>query len=285
MDYTRLMQKAVNFIEGRLTTHIELEDIADVANFSMFHFHRMFVVVVGTTPKDYIRRRRLSKAARELIFTSRPISEIATSYQFVSQASFTRAFKKQFEITPGKLRRSKSAFSCFNAIDVKKEIKRKGAHKMDLKIVEKEALKVIGMKVITTQKNNTIPQLWNRFNPRCKEIRNIAQEGVCVGICPNVDTNDFSENTEFAYIAGMIVENFDEVPEGMETLEIPAQKYAVATHKGALDTLNDTYHYLYAEWLPNSDYEFCPTAEIEWYDKRFIFASPDSEFDIYIPVK
>jgi len=92
MDYTRLMQKTVNFIEGRLTTHIELEDIADVANFSMFHFHRMFMVVVDTTPKDYIRRRRLSKAARELVFTSRPISEIATSYQFVSQASFTRIF-------------------------------------------------------------------------------------------------------------------------------------------------------------------------------------------------
>ena len=284
MDYTRLMQKAVNFIEGRLTTHIELEDIADVANFSI-HFHRMFVVVVGTTPKDYIRRRRLSKAARELVFTSRPISEIAISYQFVSQASFTRAFKKQFEITPGKLRRSKSAFSCFNAVDVKTEIKRKGAHKMDLKIVEKEAMKIVGMKVITTQKNNTIPQLWDKFNPRCSEIKNIAQKGVCVGICPNVVTKDFDENTKFAYIAGMIVENFDNVPKGMETLEIPAQKYAVATHKGSLDTLHDTYHYLYAEWLPNSDYEFWPSAEIEWYDEQFKFSSPDSEFDIYIPVK
>ena len=56
-------------------------------------------------------------------------------------------------------------------------------------------------------------------------------------------------------------------------------------HKGTLDKLHDIYHYLYAEWLKNSDYEFCPTAEIEWYDNRFIFASPDSEFDIYIPVK
>ncbi|MCF7910968.1 MAG: AraC family transcriptional regulator [Candidatus Cloacimonetes bacterium] len=285
MDYTRLMEKAISFIEGRLTTRIELEDIADVANFSMFHFHRMFVVVVGTTPKDYIRRRRLSRAARELVFSTRPISEIATRYQFISQASFTRAFKKQFETTPGKLRRTKSAFTCFNAIDVKNEVQRKGAPKMEVKIVEKEAFKVIGLKVVTTQKKNTIPQLWDKFNARWQDVKNIAQEGVCVGICPSVDDKDFDENTEFAYIAGMIVKNFTEVPEGMETLEIPAQKYAVATHKGPLDKLHDTYHYLYAEWLKDSDYEFCPSAEIEWYDDRFIFNSPESEFDIYIPVK
>lgn len=285
MDYTRQMQKAVNFIEGRLTAPIKLEDIADIANFSMFHFHRMFVTVVGTTPKDYIRRRRLSLAARELTFTLRPISEIATSYQFVSQASFTRAFKKQFNITPAKLRRTRYPFTFFYPINVKKEIQRKGVHIMEVKILEKPALKVIGMKVITTQANNTIPQLWDRFNPRCQEIQNIAEKGVCVGVCLSVETKDFDENTKFAYIAGMIVENFDQVPEGMETVEILPQKYAVSTHRGSLDKLHDTYHYLYGEWLKNSEYEFSPSAEIEWYDHRFKFNSPDSEFDIYIPVK
>jgi len=56
------------------------------------------------------------------------------------------------------------------------------------------------------------------------------------------------------------------------------QEFALATHKG---TLNINY----AESLKNSEYEFSPSAEIEWYDNRFIFASPDSEFDIYISVK
>ncbi|MCF7919262.1 MAG: effector binding domain-containing protein [Candidatus Cloacimonetes bacterium] len=284
MDYTRLMQKALVFIEGRLTCWISLEDIADVANFSMYHFHRMFLNVVGTTPKNYIRQRRLSQAGRELIFTLRPIAEIARRYQFESQAAFTRAFKKQFGITPGKLRRTRADFPYFEAIDLEERFK-KGVRIMDVKIIEKEAMKVIGMKVVTTQKNNTIPQLWDKFNARWNEVENIAIKGVCVGICPHVDTSDFDENTQFAYISGMLVENFEKVPPGMETLDIPAQKYAVFTHKGALDTLNATYQYIYAEWLPNSEYELAAAAEIEWYDDRFKFGAADSEFDIYVPVK
>ncbi len=285
MDYTRQMQKAINFIEGRLTSPITLEDIADIANFSMFHFHRMFVVVVGIAPMDYIRRRRLSQAAGELTFTSRPISEIARRFQFVSQASFTRAFRRQFGITPGKLRRTCFAFSAFYPIDVKKEIKRKGVIKMDVKIMEIDAMKVIGMEVVTTQKNNSIPQLWDKFNQRCREIQNIATDNVCIGVCPHVNMKDFDENSEFTYIAGMIVRNFDHVPKGMVTMEIPAQKYAVATHKGTLDTLMDTYNYLYTDWLKNSEYELSPSAEIEWYDHRFKFGCEDSELDLYIPIR
>lgn len=284
MDYTRQMQKALDFIEARLKHHIELEDIADVANFSMFHFHRMFYSIVGFTPKSYIRQRRMSLAARELIFTKKSIVEIALCYQFDSQAAFTRAFKKQFGITPGKLRRSKSPFSFVASVNLKDKLA-KGVNEMEVKIIEKEAMKVIGMDVVTTQKNNKIPQLWDNFNKRFHEIENIAVKNACLGVCPYVEMQDFNEDSEFRYIAGAIVKDFSKVPDGMVTYDMPAQKYAVVTHKGTLDKLQETYQYIYAEWLKNSEFEFCPSAEFEWYDERFKFGSEDSELDLYIPIR
>ncbi|MFC1898319.1 GyrI-like domain-containing protein [Candidatus Cloacimonadota bacterium] len=285
MDYSRQIQKALNFMENRLTCSLELEDIADIANFSMFHFHRLFVGLVGYTPMDYVRRRRLSEAARELTFSLRSIKVIARRYQFDSQASFTRAFGKQFGISPGKVRTTKHAFDYFAPIDVRKETKLKGVEIMEVKIVEKEAMKIVGMKVTTTIKNNTIPQLWDKFNQVSCSIENIKVKNVALGVCPPVDIKDFNEEAPFDYIAGMIVENFDKVPEGMITYDIPAQKYAVIIHKGALDKLQETYNYFYSVWPKVSGQEFSGGAEFELYDERFKFGSPDSEMDIYRPVK
>ncbi|HPR17285.1 MAG TPA: AraC family transcriptional regulator [Candidatus Cloacimonadota bacterium] len=285
MDYSRQIQKALDFMEKKLADKLELEDIADIANFSMFHFHRLFVGLVGFTPMDYLRRRRLSEAARELIFNLRSINEIAGRYQFESQASFTRAFGKQFGISPGKIRKTKQPVDYFSPIDVNKEMRKQGVKKMDVKIVEKEAMKVIGMEVITTMKNNTIPQLWDRFNKVCCSINNVKVKNVALGICPPVNMKEFDENTPFSYIAGLIVENFDDVPKEMVTYEIPTQKYAVITHKGALDNLNETYKYFYSVWPKESGREFSGGAEFEWYDERFKWGDPASEIDIYRPIK
>ena len=156
---------------------------------------------------------------------------------------------------------------------------------MEAKIVSKDKIKVIGMNVITTQKNNTIPQLWNKFNPVACSIKNIAEPRIALGICPHTDLKDFNEETEFEYISGMIVTSFEEIPEGMMSYEVPAQRYAVFTHKGSLETLGETYHSIYTDWFAKNDYEFQPGAEFELYDERFKFGAEDSEMDIYVPIK
>ena len=68
--------------------------------------------------------------------------------------------------------------------------------------------------------------------------------------------------------------------------EIPAYKYAVFTHHGKLDTLHDTYKYIYETWFPQSGLELTsPHFDMEVYDNRFKLESDKSEFDIYIAVK
>lgn len=64
-DYYSGIQKAIDFIETQLTQTLSLQLIAERACFSPYHFHRLFGAVTGTTVKEYIRKRRLSEAARE----------------------------------------------------------------------------------------------------------------------------------------------------------------------------------------------------------------------------
>jgi len=285
MDYTRAIGKAIEYLELKLTSRFSLEDVADIANFSMYHFHRLFVLNTGHTPKEYLRKRRLSEAARELTFNFHSIKEIARLYQFESQASFTRAFGKQFGISPGRLRRTKVSYDHFTPLDFWTKKRTRGSKKMDVRIIEKEPMKVIGISTMSTLKNNTIPKLWDEFNRKAVQIENIKVHHVALGVCPPVDVKSFDENTPFKYIACMIVENFDKVPKGMETYEIPAQKYAVITHKGPLDTLQKTYEYFYNTWINDSENEFSGGAEFELYDKRFMFGEVESEMDIYRPIK
>ncbi|HQH48763.1 MAG TPA: AraC family transcriptional regulator, partial [Caldisericia bacterium] len=66
IDYIDKIQGAINFMEARLKERVGLGDIAKEAGFSSFHFHRIFLANVGETVTEYVRKRRLSEAAREL---------------------------------------------------------------------------------------------------------------------------------------------------------------------------------------------------------------------------
>ncbi|MCD4820456.1 MAG: GyrI-like domain-containing protein [Candidatus Cloacimonetes bacterium] len=154
------------------------------------------------------------------------------------------------------------------------------------KFVEKESFKIVGMSVKTTMKNNKIPNLWNEFMPRVEEIRDFCVPIVAIGLCPyeGVDYEDYNDETEFEYIAGIMVNEISEIPEGMISREIQTNKYAVFTHKGKLDNLGDSYQKAMI-WLKENGKTLVNEDEFELYDERFKFGEDDSEMDIYFPIK
>nr|WP_232463498.1 helix-turn-helix transcriptional regulator [Tumebacillus avium] len=83
-----------------------MEELAKVACFSVFHFHRVFVLTLGDTAADYLRKRRLAKAAELLRTTDQRVLDIALASGFQSHETFARAFKRQFQLTPLKYRKS-----------------------------------------------------------------------------------------------------------------------------------------------------------------------------------
>lgn len=94
------------WIEQNLDQPLTLDDIAAKSGYSKWHLQRLFKELTGEILGTYARRRRLTAAARELRLTSHGVAFIADKYQFDSQQTFTRCFKKQFGMPPAGYRRS-----------------------------------------------------------------------------------------------------------------------------------------------------------------------------------
>ncbi len=286
METWKCLQKALDYIEEHLEEKLTLEDVADVANYSPWHFHRLFKAYVGKGVGEYIRLRKLSKASAELVFTTRPIVDIASKYTFESQAAFTRAYQSCFGVTPGKVRRKLKTVHSFLPVRLEhtKTI-RKGEQLMKTRITERDEFTVVGMDCFCSQNNNTIPQLWEKFNKYMNVIPNMKECKAALGICVS-DVEHVTPDTEFRYIASMEVEKVDELPEGMVAYTVPGGTYLVLEHVGALDTLPQSYDYAYKTWFSENE-EYGPTGfhDFEVYDERFKFGQEDSIMEIWIPIK
>lgn len=281
MERTALLERALRNIEAHLKEGMTLDDIAFEANYSPWHFHRLFMAFTGITVGEYVRKRRLSEASRELAFGSKPIRQLAQEYQFESQASFTRSFKSFCGCTPGLMRRQLQPLLAYQA---KISLKHKGENMLAPKMMSKAAFRVIGKSCESTMNNNKIPALWETFGQFCEQIPGVLNPDTGLGICYFVDMADMNDDTPFTYLAGMEVKPDQEVPEGMSFRDVPAAEYAVFEHIGSLVNLHDTYDSIYGEWMPKSGYSRAEADDFELYDERFKYGAPESVMEIWVPV-
>lgn len=171
---------------------------------------------------------------------------------------------------------------------------------MKINIIEKPAAKVIGKALHTSfyalEYPANIGRLWaaldeNTFAPVTSRINS----EVILGI-----TGHFNGDGGFTYMIGVEVENYDHVPAGFETFNLPASLYAVITISGKRSQFTDmlwpTWRKFWLEWLPASgykqpgvdapqsgrDYTKESAANFEWYDKRF--GEETFEMDLYAPI-
>jgi len=99
-EYIRRINLVINHIEENLDQKLSLADLARIASFSPFHFHRIFGAIMGERLNHYIQRLRIEKASAKLIYNpSLSITEIALECGFNSSASFARAFKDHFKVS------------------------------------------------------------------------------------------------------------------------------------------------------------------------------------------
>jgi len=305
MDYYIRIQRSIDFIEENLTVDITLEEVAEKAYCSLSRFHQIFQAIVGYSVKEYIRKRRLTAAAMELISTEERILDIAFKYQYETPESFTRAFNKVYGMTPIKYRRAKEHALLLNKINLYNRIaiSKNGGIIMEPKIVIKEEFTAMGIEIRTSFEDEEfsmkIKDLWSDFNSQnlLSEIPNKVDSNTCLGM-----SCDFDGDGNFSYFLCSEVDKVDEVPEGMNVKVIPSTKYAVFTVKGGEKQeigrkLGEAWTYFFNSWLPNSGYEqpgvYEPNsgkdyneetaANFELYDERF--TESNFEVDLYIPIK
>jgi AraC-like DNA-binding protein len=102
--------KILDYIEKHLNEDMDVDKIAAISGYSKFHLERIFATENGCTIYKYIKSRRLTEAARQLIFSEQSITDIGFDAGYDSQQAFTLAFKKVYNITP-KVYRDKNIFT------------------------------------------------------------------------------------------------------------------------------------------------------------------------------
>jgi AraC family transcriptional regulator len=285
MNYLDDIYKILSYIEANLDKDIYLDDIIELTKLSKFHFIRIFKALTGVTLNEYIRRRKLSKAACELVETRKSIIDIAIFYGYGSQEAFTRAFKDMYGLTPKAYRVNKMHFANLDQVAFNEEILKKKIIDDEINpiFIKKGIMTIVGMQYRGRNENKEIPKLWSRFVPRVTEIKNVLNGSISYGY--ETYTEDSKESGEFTYIAGIEVACRDIVPQGMVTIEIPANQYAVFPISAIIEDVPQTIKRIYSKLLFELKLEPCDTYDFELFDETFTPNDYASKYYLYIPIK
>lgn len=104
------IESAIEYIESHLDGKLDLERVADAVHYSKYHLHRMFAETVGITIHDYVQRRQLTEAAKRLVFSKKPILDIAFLCGYESQQAFTSSFRAMYKLPPAEYRDNRSFY-------------------------------------------------------------------------------------------------------------------------------------------------------------------------------
>jgi len=131
------IEMVIDYIENNLDGKIDLETVANEIHYSKYHLHRMFTSTVGMTIHDYVQRRQLTEAAKLLVFSEKPIIEIAFICGYESQQAFSSIFKSMYKIPPAEYRENCEFYPLQLRFTLHRNTSKKELTKDDICIAEK----------------------------------------------------------------------------------------------------------------------------------------------------
>lgn len=274
MNWAKQLNESINYIEENLAGEISYEAISKIARCSVYNFQRMFSYIADKPLSEYIRSRRLTMAAFDLLNSTEKIIDIALKYGYESQDAFTRAFKNFHSVLPSSVRNEIVQLKSCPRLSFR--ILVKGENHMNYQIEQWPALKVMGVlhKVKTSTAFEVIPKIWEnawkdgtmqRFIENFPDYRPAGFLGIAAG-------GQWGNSEEMNYIIAVTshvdVSECKHIPalEGMQEFSYPAATWAIFEANGELpDATQKVYKQFYTEWLPNSGYELADMPVIECY--------------------
>ena len=299
MDWTQGFQSAIEYIENHLDDKIEYAEVAKCAYSSSYHFQRMFGILCGMTLGEYIRRRRLSRAAGDLLAKEK-VLDVAVKYGYESSESFSRAFYRFHGVLPSKVRRGSPAknFSRFS-LDFRLE----GDFKMTCMIGERPAKILVGFKrrfygvpyglerleqendFYTTTRGKQWLLLGAASNRRSEYaiVTNIGDDGYDFYIA--YELGEWTREAIFdASVTGM-----DLCGMGVEKIELPKRLCAVfptERSRHPISEYTDIRRRIVTDWLPTSDYQLAEAPEVielHWHTEEV--DKNDRYIEITLPIE
>ncbi|MEZ7499467.1 GyrI-like domain-containing protein [Flavobacterium sp. Arc3] len=146
--------------------------------------------------------------------------------------------------------------------------------------------KVIGMRMTMSYSDYKAKEVWKRFMPRRKEILNtIDTDYYSMQLFSPTYYDNFDPTVPFDYWTAVAASDFKIIPEGMDSFTISSGLYAVFNYKGGPSGSPAAFEYIFATWLPGSEYVLDHRPHFEILGDKYKNDHPNSEEEIWIPVK
>ena len=136
-DHVVSIETVIDYIETHLDGKIDLEQVSQAVHYSKYHLHRMFANTVGMTIHDYVQRRQLTEAAKLLVFSDRPIIEVAFICGYESQQAFSSAFRSMYKIPPAEYRDNREFYPLQLRFSLHRNVANKVFTKDDICLADK----------------------------------------------------------------------------------------------------------------------------------------------------
>jgi AraC family transcriptional regulator len=272
------VERALWFIENRLSGEVSLRDIASAAGVTPNHLARAFAAATGQSLMQYVRGRRLTEAARALASGADNILVVALDAGYSSHGAFTRAFHEQFGATP-EMSRDPEALLRLQPTEPLRMDKSMLIELDPPRFEKADTILIAGLGArYTFATNEGIPTQWRRFGPHIGNVPGqVGRE--TFGVACNFDAAG-----TFEYITGVRVRDFAEIPADFSTLAIAPASYAVFVHPGHVSALRRTHYTIWNKWAPESGKKITSSPNFEKYGQDFDPVTGRGMIEIWMPV-
>ena len=296
LSYQQRINLVLRHIEQNLDSRPDLDELARIACFSPYHFHRIFSAMVGESVAAYVRRLLLERAAMQLGYSTESVTQIALGAGYDSVDAFTRAFRAHMGMLPSEYRRKRAYREVAHRPD---EARPLFYHEMpQLPPMQIRFEKIAPRLVAAVRHTGPYDQCCLAWEILCGELAKYGlvsatslvygvsydnpdvtppekcRMDVCVGLAPNMDENSEilvplrrNEKIFFRYIGSQ-------------------QEYAVMRVQGSYSLLHPAYRSLFGMWFPQSGREPFNDPGFEVYVNS-PYSTPEKELltEICIPLK
>ncbi|MFJ4865232.1 GyrI-like domain-containing protein [Streptomyces sp. NPDC088748] len=283
------LNQLVDLVEGHLTEELDVGGLAGGLGTTEYHLRRMFSSLAGMPLSEYVRRRRMTVAAADVVRGEDDLLSIAVRYGYGSTEAFGRAFRAVHGAGPRDVRRDGGPLRTQPRLRIRLTVE--GSIPMDTRLIDRPAFRLVGHAA-------RVPLIHQGINPhiqqhvtalpqeehlRLKALGDTEPAGL-LAVSDDLDP-DSTEGSELTYLHGVALSRDTRAPDDLDAIEVPAGTWAVfrtaGPHPQALQT---TWAATATEWFPSNPWRLRPGPSIvAGLDRAADFSTATCE--LWLPVE
>jgi AraC family transcriptional regulator len=261
------LNRLVDLVEEHLGAEFDVGRLAAALGTTEYHLRRMFSSLAGMPLSEYVRRRRMTVAAADVVRGEDDLLSIAVRYGYGSAEAFGRAFRAVHGAGPGEVRRDGGPLRTQPQLRFRLTVE--GSIPMDTRIVDRPAFRLVGHAArvplihrgVNPHIQEHIAALPREEHARLKAVGDTEPVGL-LQVSDDVDP-DATEGSELTYLHGVAVSRDTPVPAGLDAIEVPAGRWAVFRTAGPHpQALQDIWAATATEWFPANPWRLRPGPSI-----------------------